>query len=198
MGLEQTAKLRWEGGTAEVKALLKSRELIVRGGVRRRFALAEMTAVAATGDTLSFAIAGEPFSLVVGVPAAQRWAKKIQAPAPSLADKLGIGPDVKALAIGPIEEDSALCAALPRSRIAGADEARLSVAIVDGEADLQEALSQHAALPHGAFIWIVHGKGPSAPFGEAAVRTFMRAAGYMDNKVCAVSSLRSATRYARR
>ena len=55
----------------------------------------------------------------------------------------------------------------------------------------------HATLPRGTPIWIVHGKGPRAPFGEGPVRRLMREAGYRDTKVSAVSDDLSATRYSR-
>ena len=75
------------------------------------------------------------------------------------------------------------------------DEARLSLALVTNETVLAEALRSASS---GKPIWIVHGKGRHAAFGDAAIRQFMRGAGWMDNKVAAVSDRLTATRYARR
>jgi hypothetical protein len=72
------------------------------------------------------------------------------------------------------------------------------VAVVADAAALEHALRLHEALPSGAPIWVIHGKGSRSPFGEAAVRRIMREAGYLDTKVSAVSDTRSATRYSRR
>ena len=76
--------------------------------------------------------------------------------------------------------------------------ARSSLAVVTSEAALSAAVEVHAALPAGAPIWIVYGKGRQAVLGEAAVRGYMRAHGYIDSKVSAVSETLSATRFTRR
>ncbi len=57
-----------------------------------------------------------------------------------------------------------------------------------------EAVAALAPSP----VWIVHGKGKAAVFGDNAVRAAMRAEGWIDIKACAVSETLSATRYKRR
>jgi hypothetical protein len=197
MGLEASCLCRWPGGSGEVKALLESDSLILRGAHRQVFPLATLDAARCEGDSLCFTAAGEAFELALGAERAARWAKKILTPPPSLAAKLGIGPNAKALVIGTVD-DPALAEALAGNIAATEAEARLSLAIVTDEAVLAAALRGHDAALGGKPIWIVHGKGRHATFGEAAVRAFMRAAGWMDNKVAAVSERLSATRYARR
>jgi hypothetical protein len=160
-------------------------------------AIADMQDVRVQGDDLCFRIADDSLSLQLGADRAERWAMKIAAPPPSLARKLGVGPTSKALVIGEVE-DAALAEALADSRAAGQEDARLSLAVVTDETTLERALRIHETLPHGTPIWIVHGKGPRAIFGEVAVRRFMREAGYRDNKVSGVSDALSATRYGRR
>ena len=129
---------------------------------------------------------------------ARSWAIKILTPAPSLAKKLGVGPACKAQVIGSLE-DPALREVLTGSVVVDDDDAAgLSLAVVANQGALDRALGIHAATLTHKPIWIVHGKGPHAAFGEGAVRRHMRAVGYMDTKASAVSDTLSATRYSRR
>lgn len=73
----------------------------------------------------------------------------------------------------------------------------MCLTIARNETALRTALRVHAMLPEHAPIWIVYEKGAKAAFGESAVRSLMRHAGYRDNKVSAISDALSATRYAR-
>jgi hypothetical protein len=196
MGLEAACLCRWPDGSGEVKALLESRELILRGALRRRIEFATMSAVRADGECLWFEAEGAAVALDLGAARAALWARKILSP-PSLASKLGIGPAAPVFVIGAVA-DPALAAALDGAAAETPAAARFSLAVIADEADLVAALGRHeAALPDRP-IWLVYGKGKQAVFGEAAVRRFMRAAGYIDAKVSAVSDTLSATRYARR
>jgi len=197
MGLEATCVCRWSGGSGEVKATLEKRELILRGGLRRTLALIALNDVHIQGGDLCFRVESEDFALALGADRAARWAKKIAAPAPSLAHKLGIGPLSKVLVIGSID-DGGLLEVLDCRRAVDASEANLCLAVVRDAGELAQALAGHEGLPPGSPIWIVHGKGPRADFGEGPVRRIMREAGYRDSKVSAVSDTLYATRYARR
>lgn len=64
------------------------------------------------------------------------------------------------------------------------------------EGALNAALAASAGST--APVWIIHGKGKAAIFGEGPVRTLMRERGFIDTKVSAVSDSLSATRYAKR
>jgi hypothetical protein len=196
MGLEARCLCRWQGGAGEVKALLETHELILRGDFKRRYALVAMADVSVVGEDLRFTSGGEGVALALGAARAGRWAKKIGEPPPSLAKKLGVGPSSRALVIGQVSS-AALQEALAGGTAASTDEARLSLAVVADAAALECALRAHATMPRGIPIWIVHGKGPRAPFGEGPVRRLMREAGYRDTKVSAVSDDLSATRYSR-
>ena len=197
MGLEAVCRCSLDGRSFDVKALLESREFILRGeALRKSFAISDMAYVRAEGANLCFKVAGEEIELDLGVDRAGRWAKKITTPPPSLANKLGIGPSVKVLVIGPIADNS-LKAALEGAATDSTTDAHLSLAVVFDEIGLKQALTVHEALPTAAPMWIVYGKGPRAGFGESAVREAMRNAGYMDNKVSAVSDALSAARFAR-
>jgi hypothetical protein len=196
MGLEAKCRCRCNGFSGEVKALLEAHELILRGEIKRRFPLADISDLRTIGDELRFKNSAGEFALELGAHQARRWAKKISTPPPSLAQKLGVGPTSKVLLIGPID-DIALHEALKDGIAALKEEARLSLAVVHDEPRLIHALGVHESSTSGTPIWIVHEKGQKTSFGEGPVRSFMRGAGYRDDKVSAVSDTLSATRYAR-
>ena len=81
----------------------------------------------------------------------------------------------------------------PRSAV---EAAALLILHAADEQALNAALA--ASVGSAAPLWIIHGKGKAATFGEAPVRALMRARGFIDTKVSAVSDTLSATRYARR
>jgi hypothetical protein len=197
MGLEQKCRASWPGGSGDVKALLETHELILRGDVKRSFPIARLANIRVDAENLRFRAADEEIALTLGAEIAGRWAKKLTTPPPSLAQKLGVGPTSKALVIGEID-DAALSEALGGNIVASPEEARLCVAVVRDEEALRQALLVQQSCAFETLIWIANVKGPRSPFGDNAVRSFMRNAGYIDNKVSAVSDILSATRYARR
>jgi hypothetical protein len=196
MGLEAKCRCRWDGVSGEVKALLEAHELILRGEIKRRFPLADLSDLRTIGDELHFKNSAGEFALELGADRARLWAEKIATPPPSLAKKLGVASTSKVMLIGPIH-DIALQEALKDGITTQKEEARLSLAVVLDEPTLIHALGVHESLAAGTPIWIVHPKGQNTSFGEGPVRSFMRGAGYRDNKVSAVSDTLSATRYTR-
>ncbi|WP_382309026.1 hypothetical protein [Herbiconiux sp. UC225_62] len=177
-----------------VKALLESREFILRGPLRRGLLIEQLSDVVAEGDRLRFRHGGEEYELTLSPPVAARWAKKILTPPPTLAAKLGVSPERPALVIGRVT-DARLVEALLGASVAGepGPPPEAAVAEVDDADGLERALAE---LPPGLPIWVVHRKGRGADFGEAAVRQRMRSLGFIDTKVSAVSDARTATRYA--
>lgn len=196
MGLEAICRCALNGETADAKALLESKELILRAPFRKTFPIAGLRNVKVEGDNLLVSAGSSTLALTLGATTAAKWAKKIATPAPSLAAKLGIGHASPAFVIGAID-DEALIDALDQHG-ATANDAKLSIAIVTDAEALDSALTAHDALPPGSHIWIVNIKGPKSPFNDNAVRERMRALGYKDNKTAGVSDRYSATRYARR
>ena len=182
MGLEAICTCRIDDTVADAKALLESRELILRTPFKRTFVIAALTNIGIEGDELRFSAT------------AATWAKKMLTPAPSLASKLGLGHTNMAYVIGEVS-DATLAEALD-GHVAPAKAAKLSVAIVGSADEMDAALALHAALPKGSHIWVIHGKGPNSAFGDSAVRSHLRALGYHDSKSSAVSDALSATRYA--
>lgn len=196
MGREAQCFCRWGTSGAEVKALLESDALILRGGMRRRVPLSGLTRVRVVGGELCFKVESESVVLALGAEEAAHWVKKITTPPPSLRQKLGVRETTKAFVIGPLYEP-ALAKALEGATTAVAPRAGMSVATVENATDLDRAVQAHAKLPGSAPIWIVYRKGRTAVFGEGPVRLAMRAKGFIDSKVVAVSANYTATRYSR-
>jgi hypothetical protein len=111
LGREATCQCNWAGTTAEVKALLETNEIILRGEIRRRIPLQKLTNVKVQLDSLCFSVDREPVQLFLGALAAESWAKKVKAPPRSLAQKLGITGKTVVRSIGNIT-DRALLSAL--------------------------------------------------------------------------------------
>lgn len=181
-----------------VKALLESRELVVRGPtIRRRFDLASLRHLRVAGDSLLFEFDGEPVALALGAAEALRWQMRAEKPPPTLAAKLGIGPDSPAAVFGPVDDDVELASALTDARTDRVQDAKVLVAVVFSPEELEQALRLHASMPCPA-VWLVYAKGgKSVELGDGAVREIARARGYRDNKTSAVSTKLTATRYLR-
>lgn len=196
MGRETIAVARWRGSVAEVKALLESSQIILRGAIKARIDRTDISQIAIEGDDLVLRCHDEPLVLELGAAEAEKWRRTLLAPPPSLASKLGIGPDRPVFVLG-TSDDPALAAALAGAMCATPAEAHQLGAIITSEADLAAALvvaRQHAGLA----VWCIYQKGKSAGFGDSQIRQMMRDHGYIDSKSCAVSDQLTATRYGRR
>jgi hypothetical protein len=201
MGREATIHARVGEETGEVRALLESRELILRGPIRRRYAKTTIKRVRVDGDALCFVVAGENVRLELGARGAASWAKAIEAAPPSLRAKLGLDQGVQAMLVGTCD-DAVLAEALEGVLVTDAARAAMLIARIDGPDDLAAAMAAQASCP-GLPIWAIYPKGKNllkgknGAFGEGAIRTALRAAGFRDTKSCAVSDRLTATRYAR-
>jgi len=174
----------------EVKALLETQELILRGDIRRRFSKAAMANVSVVGSLLCFSCDGEIVALDLGTKVAEAWAKAIVTPPPSLRAKLGLDKGAKALMIGTCD-DPVLMEALQGVLTDKAEATAMAIACINGTEDLTKARETCGMLP----LWTVYSKGKSVSFGDAAIRVIMREARWRDTKSCAVSDLYTATRY---
>jgi hypothetical protein len=197
MGREAVCTCDWAGMVTEVKALLETSELILRGDIRRRVTFAEIKNVKVQADCLCFTVGREAVQLVLGAAVAAKWAVILATPPASLARKLGITDKTVVRTIGEIE-DEGLKSALAESARISVKEADLIVACVDTPASLHAALNQAGpALAEGVPIWMVYAKGPAHPLNETAIRDFLRANGMVDTKVSSVSSTLTALRFSK-
>lgn len=196
MGREAVAVARWRDEVEKVKALLESQEIILRGAIKARIARSAISNIAVEGNVLFLLSDGEPLVLELGTKEAAKWRDALLKPPPTLARKLGIGPDSPVFVIGN-SDDGELKKALAGATCLSPGEAHVLLAILKSEADIVLAFA--TALQHSKlFLWCVYFKGKSSDFGDAAVRTFLRERGYIDSKSCAISSQLTATRYGRK
>jgi hypothetical protein len=195
MGREAVCTCDWAGTVAEVKALLETGELILRGDIRRRAPFSKIEDVRVRSDSLCFKAGGEAVELVLGAEMAAKWAATITSPPPSLARKLGITDRMVVLVIGR-SDDEYLKAALAEAGRVSCKDGDLIVACVDTPESLQSVLQEaRAALGEGVPIWIVYAKGPGHALNETAIRALLRGIGLMDTKVASVSSALTALRF---
>lgn len=189
MGREAICHAEWNGGAGEVKALLETRELIIRGDLRRTLPLAGLT-VEVDGDRLVVSHGDELIALYLRVATTAKWAARISTPPPTLAAKLGIGSATTVRAINVTDPDL-VAAAAAGTAVTG--NAAIVVAEVDGLTTLDAAVALAAPV-----LWLVYAKGHASAFGEVAVRVAMRERGWIDVKVASVSSRLTATKFMQR
>lgn len=197
MGYEAQALCELGMKRENVKALLESHELLLRGAIKRRFAITTMVNPRVRDGVLTFEAAdGATVSLHLGSDVSQLWLRKIQTPPPSLADKLGIGPDQPAAVFGTVPDEALSQALSSGTETRNLQTATVLIAVVKTPADLVAAVQMHADMPCRG-LWIIHQKGPKAALPDAQIRTTLRDLGYKDHKVATVSAHWTATRYAR-
>lgn len=198
MGREANCQCNWAGTTANVKALLETSELILRGEMRKRIPFVAMTNIEAHAGHLAFDVAGGRVELFLEKGQAAKWAAAIQAGPVPLAKKLGIAPESVVRTIGAIDDESLKEALAQAAKISPGDPT-LIVACVETPADLDSALKAAAAqTAKGVPIWFVYPKGPGHALNESLVRSSGLATGIVDTKVAAVSARLTAMRFNRR
>ncbi len=195
MGREALTQAQWRGETAEVKALLESAEIILRGAMRVRILRTTITRVRAEDGALIVEAGTERLVLDLGPAEASKWAAILHTP-PTLAHKLGVDADRPAFLVGEVD-DPALAAALDNATVPTPAEATVLLAVLRVADDLDGALRVAQAQPPLP-IWCVYVKGKKVGVTDAAVRLLFRSAGYVDTKACAVSHRWTATRYTSR
>jgi hypothetical protein len=197
MGREAECLCNWAGQSASAKVLLETRELVVRGAIRRRVPLASLTQISVHEGRLHFQAGGDEVSLALGQELAQSWARKIAAPPPSLASKLGIHGQSKILVLGEYESEE-LEAALAEAAAQTSKDPELIVISAGTQGELDRSLKRATAYAARPAIWIVYRKGPRGELPEAEIRNTLRGLGFMDTKVASVSATHTALRFNRR
>jgi hypothetical protein len=195
MGREATCVCDWGGTVAEVKALLETSEIIVRGEIRKRVPFKELNDVKVQSDRLCFKVGNERVQLILGSSSAEKWAGVITSPPPALSKKLGITKTSVVRVIGAVPDEALQEALAEAARISSRD-ADLIVAYVDSPESLHAALREaKAQLLGGVPIWMVYAKGPGHAINEAAIRSLLRENGMIDTKVASVSARFTALRF---
>jgi len=179
--------------TGEVKALLESHELILRGEIRRHFPRSVINNVEVDGALLRFTSGEETVRLYLGDKVAEAWAKAIASPPPSLRAKLGLQKGARAFLIGACD-DAALAEALDGVSTGNVAEAAMIIARIDGPDDLASARATQAKYAHLP-VWMIYPKVKDVSYGDGAIRAALRESGFRDTKSCSVSDRLTATRY---
>jgi hypothetical protein len=181
--------------TTEVRALLESDELIVRGSKRLRIPFKDATRVVAADGRLELSYGSESISLELG-DRAERWADRIRNPK-TLVDKLDLKPGARVGVLGVTDGEFA---ALVRARAGDVSIDALepdSDAIfvqADANADLARIASLEPSIARNGAIWVVAPKGRS-DIREADVLDAGRAAGLVDTKVVRFSDTHTAHKF---
>lgn len=192
MGRDTETIARWQGKTAEVRAVLESGEIILRGGIQERIPRASISAMTVDQGWLTLATDRGALVLELGEVEASRWLAALQKPVPTLAQKLGASADCRAFVLG-VVEDAELAAALAGGQAATLAEAGVLLAVLEVPGDLDAAFGVASSAPE-LMLWCVYPKGRAA-VSDAMVRGYLRERGYIDSKACAVSARLTATRY---
>jgi len=183
---------------AEVRALLETSEMILRGDIRKRVPFSEIKEVKVQSDCLRFKVGGERVELSLGSSVSAKWAAAITSPPPSLSRKLGITNKTVVRTIGNTQDKGLKSALAEAARISDKD-ADLIVACVDTPESLKATLKQaRKQLLDSVPIWMVYAKGPGHLLNESAIRSLLRDNGLMDTKVASVSSELTALRFSLR
>jgi hypothetical protein len=194
MGREATCRCKWGAEEADCKVLLEGRELILRSGMRRRVSVSSMAGVAARGNKLVFHVGNDHVELGLGSEAAQRWAKAIVSPPPSLASKLGISATTRLSVIGEVESEE-LKAAIAEAMVAQGREVDLTLICLSTQSEVDQYLARGTL---SGPLWIVYPKGASSEVKESDLRGLLRSRGLIDTKIAAVSAKHTAIRFAKR
>ncbi|WP_309629713.1 hypothetical protein [Brevundimonas sp.] len=192
MGREAFVEAAYAGRSGKAKALLEAEGIILRRPLGLTIARGSIRGLTVDGGDLVGQADQGPFRLGLGAGEALKWKAMLEKPLPTLAGKMGLSQGLGVWTFGALDA-AELAEALAGVEHVESDLAAQGIARVEGP----EAMEVVAALAPSP-VWIIHGKGKATAFGDTAVRTAMRAEGWIDVKSCAVSESLSATRYRRR
>jgi len=152
---------------------------------------AEMSAVSARDSKLRFKVGPDLVELNLGPEVAQRWAKVISSPLPTLAHKLGISNTTKLSVVGNVKSEE-LKAAIAEGALVKEKDADLTLICVNSQLELDRYL---VGKTYSKPLWIIYPKGSTSGVKESAVRTLLRSQGLIDTKVASVSANFTALRF---
>lgn len=192
MGREAFVEVSYAGRSATAKALLEPEGIVIRRPIGLTIRRDAIRALAVQGGDLTGQGDQGPFRLSLGPGEALKWKSNLEAPLPTLAEKMGLKPGLMVWRFGDLDIPE-IRGALSGTVDMVSDAATLGVARVVAAGDIDAVIASSPSP-----VWIVNDKGRDVAFGDAAIRSAMRRAGWIDTKSCAVSAGLSATRYRRR
>jgi hypothetical protein len=193
VGLAAKCRARHGGKTATGEALLEDKEIVFRGEVRFRVALADLRVVEARAGALHLETKDGVETVLALGDLSARWAEKILHP-PSLLDKLGVKPGARVSVVGAFEaEFLELLASRTDDVTVGRARAGSHVVLVamSSRAELPPLRKLRGAIAPGGAVWVVWPKGRQE-FREDDVRAYGPKAGLVDVKVARFSDALSA------
>jgi hypothetical protein len=199
MGREAKILVQLADTSGACTVLLEAHELILRGAIKAKLLLSELSGVHLQSNGLHAGTPRGALWLGLSERVAQSWFKKMQDAPPTLASKLGISTGVRVAFLRGDVELEALVAA-QAAEIAAAPQAELWLAPLDGSADLGDLLVRLTQSPLGArqALWVIRRKGVQAELKEATVMRELRALALVPSKTASVSESRTADRYVRK
>ena len=187
MGLEKICEIEVGGKTVTAKVQLEPPDLIVRGALKLKIPLAEVTSSEAKGGHLLVSWGQEVIRMALGADA-EKWALKIRYPRGRL-DKLGIKPGMRVAVIG--LDDPGF-----REELGGRTddvtmakskkETDVVVVALSDKKDLPRLEALQKTIKKNGAIWVVWPKGRKE-FREDDVRAHGPKAGLVDVKVMSFS-----------
>jgi hypothetical protein len=197
MGRELVCNVRTGGKTTSAKALLETKEIIVRGELRLKIALASLKSVTARDGELHLKWPEGSAVLELGEHA-EKWAHKILHPK-STAEKLGIKPGLIISAIATRDAnfvDELRAAAQKFSDAKPLKDSDLIFVGVESVAGLARVDRLAGSLASAGALWIVYPKGKQE-LKEQHVLNAGRQAGLLDVKVVSFSATHTALKFVR-
>src|SRR5271165_3732922 len=197
MGRELVCNIRTGGKTTAAKALLETNEIIVRGELRLKIALASLKSVSTRDGELHLKWPEGSAVLELGEHA-EKWAHKILHPK-STAEKLGIKSGLTVSMIGNFE--NRFITDLKNMAESFSDskpiqDSDLIFCAAEREAELGRATKLAASLSSAGALWIVYPKGRQE-ITERQVLEAGKIAGLVDVKVVRFSATHTALKFVR-
>jgi len=187
LGLEKTCEVEAGGKRATAKVQLESTELIIRGALKLKIPLAEVTGYEAKAGQLRVTRGRETIRLALGADA-EKWALKIRYPRGRL-DKLGIKPGMRVAVLG-IEDPDFRAELRERTDDVAVGKPKKDTDIVivalSDRKDLPRLEALKRTLKKNGAIWVVWPKGRKE-FREDDVRAYGPLAHLVDVKVMSFS-----------
>ena len=187
MGLEKTCEVELGGKTVTAKVQLEATELIVRGAVKLRIPLVELTRFEAKAGRLQVTRGKETIGFALGADA-DKWAQKIRYPKGRL-DKLGIKPGMRVAVLGVLDpefrgelEERTDDVSFTRPK----KDTDVVVVALSDKKDLPRLEALQPSIKKNGAIWVVWPKGRKE-FREDDVRAYGPKARLVDVKVMSFS-----------
>lgn len=179
----------------EVRALLESHELKLRGDIKATLAFTELQGAKVRGDALEAQTPRGLLRLHLGKIEARKWLDRIEHP-PTLAQKLGIGPGTPVHVVS-MPPEGAEVLAQAGAVIGDFAGAKLVFVAIASQDDLRALDHLARKLLSDAQLWVLRQKGKGAVVKEVEIMGVLRAQGLAPSKTAAWSEEYAADRYGR-